>query len=404
MFIIILVFSMIIPIVGFFLSLFYYNRYRNPTIAAIMMGVAFSAIFYGYNPDIGDDIFRHMENLKYYKDIPIYESFDVLKHYHISSLYTWDIVMWIIAQVGNAYIIQSVGAFFGYFIISYIMFSIVKDRNIEFKRWFPIYTMSLLSFPPLAMAIGIRSANAFLLCTLAFYFLKIKKRYRYWGYFLLICAIFLHHAAVVLIALWGVVPVLKHFKKTAILILLALMFLLRDFQGYMTFFMGGGFLSGLFENIMYSANVYQETDFNNSFHAMVSLSWYLLIAGCTLRYTYKVLKRMNVNRKNIEYEMFNYSCALFIVILGLLSIIGNNALRYLGVVNMICCMLLLRSDSFIFARDCGKILILPQICFWGTLGSGILYLYDMSWGTASLNSLLLSSLFGYCSRWLVLLG
>ena len=92
MFAIILIIAMVMPIAGLFLGFVYFNSYKRPLLAAVLCGIAFSATLYGYIPDGGNDIFRHMEKLSLYSNLPFYDVFDLIRNNTttVSSVYTWD--------------------------------------------------------------------------------------------------------------------------------------------------------------------------------------------------------------------------------------------------------------------------------------------------------------------------
>lgn len=84
-----------------------------------------------------------------------------------------------------------------------------------------------------------------------------------------------------------------------------------------------------------------------------------------------------------------------------LVIIGNNGLRYLGAVDILCCLSLMDvlaiNDISMWFKN-GKLGLWKLILLIGAVMQGSLYLYDMSWGTASLSSFFSSSLLGYLSK------
>ena len=185
--------AMTVPVLGFVLTLAYFNQYKRALASALLCGLAFSAAIYGYIPDDGNDIFRHMANLSFYEGIPLWDAFDLLKTStsHISTVYTWDLWLWIISSFHNEYLLQSSGAFVGYSLISYMVFSQAKHNNLLMKEWLPFYGMAILSFPILEVAIGIRSANAFIICALACYLYYYQNRNKVIVCLLLLISLFL---------------------------------------------------------------------------------------------------------------------------------------------------------------------------------------------------------------------
>lgn len=402
MFAIILIIAMVIPIAGLFLSFIYFNSYKRPVLAAVLCGIAFSAALYGYIPDAGNDIFRHLEKLLLYTDVPFYDVFDLIKKdaTNVSSVYTWNFWLWMISNFNNVYLLQSSGAFIGYTLISYMVFSQAKQNNLLMKEWLPFYGIAMLSFPVLEIAIGIRSANAFILFTLACYLYYFKKKSKFLVCFLLIISLFLHHGAIVPISAWLFLPLLNRYKKLTILFLLLVFIGFYEYQGKIILLIGDDFSSsGIISNSFYTASVYSQSNFNNSFHAVVSMVWRLGFSVLLFVLAEKEnlhLKKTNID--NINSKILNFSLLILLISFGLVVIIGNNSLRYIGVVNLLCC-LVLEKNSNNYRMEERKFTILPKLSLLiGSLGCFALYLYDMSWGTGSLESFGLSVLTGYLSR------
>lgn len=154
---------------------------------------------------------------------------------------------------------------------------------------------------------------------------------------------------------------------------------------------------------MYSAAAYQEESFNDSFHALVSLALRWGYSGFLL-----IIIRRGFNRQEkiksqekASYQLLNLALFIFVVASTLLVIIGNNGLRYLGAVDILCCLSLMdilgiNNISMWFKN--GKLGLWKLFLLMGAVMQGSLYLYDMSWGTASLPSFFISSLLGYWSK------
>lgn len=399
MFAIILIIAMVMPIAGLFLGFVYFNSYKRPLLAAVLCGIAFSATLYGYIPDGGNDIFRHMEKLSLYSNLPFYDVFDLIRNNTttVSSVYTWDLWLWIISNFNNEYLLQSSGAFIGYTLISYMVFSQAKQNNLLMKEWLSFYGMAILSFPVLEIAIGIRSANAFILFTLACYLYYFKNKNRFLISFLLVISLFLHHGTIVLVGAWLLLPLLKRYKKVTILFLLLAFMGCYEYQKQIILLIGNSYSgSGIISNSFYSASIYSQSDFNNSFHAVVSMVW---------RFGFSILlvvlakkKSLHLKEVDINNEILNISLLILLISFGLLFIIGNNGLRYIGVVNLLSCIIL-EEKGINNGKNKQKLMIIPKLSLLiSSLGCFALYLYDMSWGTGSLESYVLSVLTGYLSR------
>lgn len=400
MFIILFVLSAIIPVAGIFFDIFYFKSYQKPVLAALLCGVAFSAAFYGYIPDTGNDIYRHMENLSLYQNIPLNDCFDLLSDYHVTAVYSWDIYLWGIAQLGNPYLLQSGAAFLGYSLISFMIFDQAQINKIHLKNLAPLYLMAIVSFPFLEITVGVRSANAFILSVLAFYFFYIKHDYKFIAILLFIIAVFLHHGVVIPLLAWLFLPVFNRFKKLSLFFLLAILFGFYRYQNYFYEFLGtGAYSSDLVENTLYSASTYSQSDFNDSFHALVSIVWrfgysliLIFVASKSIRYS------DNQQQKNVNKKTLDFTIMMLILSFGLLLILGNNGLRYIGIINLLCCVLLANNKFYFFGDFLWQINLKSLVLLMGGLGCCALYLYDMSWGTGLLKSFMLSSITGYISR------
>lgn len=402
MFAIILIIAMVMPIAGLFLSFVYFSSYKRPVLAAILCGIAFSAALYGYVPDSGNDIYRHMEKAVLYSDVPFYNAFDLLQDdiAHISSTYSWDLWLWIISSFHNEYLLQSSGAFVGYSLISYMVFSQAKHNNLLMKEWLPFYGMAILSFPILEVAIGIRSANAFIICALTCYLYYYQNRNKVIVCLLLIISLFLHHGAIVPISALLFLPLLNQSPKTIIFFLAFIFLGLYKYQEAILIFMGSDYSGGgIVSNSLYTASVYSQSDFNDSFHAVVTLMWRF---GSSIILTY-IVKKENLrlrrsDMKSINDKIINFSVLISIISFGLMFIIGNNGLRYLGIANLLCCICLETESSSQREREQKLPTVSKIFLLVGYLGCCALYLYDMAWGSGSIKSLVLSAITGYLSR------
>lgn len=399
MFVLIAVIASITPILGFVLALGYFVQYRQAILAACLCGFAAAAAFYGYQPDIGNDINRHMANLALYQNIPIYESFDALKNYHISALYTWDIWSWIVAQLQNPYLLQSSAAFIGYTNISYMIFDQVAINKISLKRWLPIYFIALTAFPMLEITVGIRSANAYILCALALYLFFFKGIKKIWLVFLLLIALLLHHSAIVLMMGWALLPIFVRFPKVSAMIIFFSMLTFNNYSSYINVISGGtSFFNDLAQNTLSSAAKYNEGDFNDSFHAIVTLLWRFGFAFLIISVTKHYYKNLQVKKSLIERKLIAYSISICIFSIALTILIGNNGLRYIGIVNLLSCFILINMGKEFLWSGKNSIKVKHFFLVVASVGNLALYLYDMSWGTASLNSFFVSMLTGYFSR------
>lgn len=402
MFTLIAVVSMVFPLAGFCLTILYFNQYKRPLLSALLYGIVFSAAIYGFSADLGDDIYRHMQNAMLYNFVPLYDAFDLLKYegQNISAVYSWDMWLWIVSKFDNTYLLQSSGAFVGYTLISYMVLSQAKQNHLLMKEWLPFYGMAILSFPILEITGGIRSANAFILCTLAYYLYYFKKTNKFVVCIFLIVALFLHHGAIIPVCAWFLLPLLNRYKKTTIFLIVFLFFGLYKYQESILFFVGDNSArSGLISNSLYSASTYSQSDFNNSVHAIVTMVWRFGLAIILTIITKRRSLYLKCSVKDGTYnKALAFSMMILIISLGLTFIIGNNGLRYIGIVNLLCYIILERECDNHREKEQECITLSKLLLLIGNIGCSALYLYDMGWGSGSLKSLVLSTLTGYLSR------
>ena len=389
--------AMTVPVLGFVLTLAYFNQYKRALASALLCGLAFSAAIYGYIPDDGNDIFRHMANLSFYEGIPLWDAFDLLKTStsHISTVYTWDLWLWIVAQFDNPGLLQSSGAFVGYSITSYMVFDYARSTHMSSKTWLPMLMAFFAFTSPLNLAIGIRNGNAFLLCVLAFYLRYFKGTSRLITIGLLVIALLLHHSVIIIILLWLGLP---FFIKNKVISMLAIIVAIISFSNYDNYFyvLNSGNDISILKSTMYSAVAYQNSEFNNSLHAIVDMIWRMWGAVFLLYLTKKTVASSNINGKNsFDSYCFNFAFFIFIISTVLLFTIGNNGFRFLNVLFILCLLLLLK-NNFIFSIFKNRhIDIYSLLLFLTCLGNCIFIAYNMNWGTGSFLSIVVSSLLGY---------
>lgn len=398
MFVFITIIDLLMPLLGFCISLFYFNASRKSIISAILCGLAFSAAFYGYIPDEENDIYRHMESLIFYQNIHIYDCFNQLQDFHLSTIYFWDIYMWIVAQLGNPYLLQAGGAFLGYSLISFMIFDLAKRNRISFKNWLFTYLIGLSSFPFLEITVGIRSANAFIFSVLALYLYYIRHKRIALAVLPFVAAIFFHHGVIILLGIWLLLPFFYRFKTVSLFFFIILLIVFYQYQSTFYAFLGST-SNDFVQNTVYTSSTYSQLDFNNSFHALVSTAWRIL---------YSIIFVFIVSRSLLENDdpiypiinkkIFKFAIILIVISIGLMFVLGNNGLRYMGVVNLLCCILLEYNRFCFWGRKSWNIKVKSTALFMGSLGCYALYLYDMSWGTGSLTSFLQSLVMGYMSR------
>ena len=233
----------IVPIAAYPLLLAYYHQTGRTKSSAILAGLASSAFLYGYIADQGNDIYRHIQNLNYYADIPFHKAFDAA---FLKTVYVWDVWQWIIAHLHNGYLMQSSGAFVGYSLIAYMIFDYGKRNKCTRKNINIVFIIAFLTVSPLSLAIGIRSGNALVFCAFAIYLHFVQNR-NYWVTAVLIAlSIFLHHSMIVPLALWLAFAVFRKKSVIGAILVAVMMFSFTNYEQYISMFMGGG---SIFESL-----------------------------------------------------------------------------------------------------------------------------------------------------------
>lgn len=403
MLLILLIVCIIYPFAGIILGLLYFNQFRKPFSAALVQGLSWSAALYGYVADRGNDIYRHMSNLSLYQKLPFYKCFDVLASKHIKAVYTWDIWSWAMARFDNHYLLQSSGALVGYAVISYILFDYISCNDYELREWVPIWVLFISITSPLNFAVGIRYANAFAFFCLAVYLFYFRNSKILTALFCIV-AIFLHHAVLLPLLCWIILPVFRKYPYICSIALIIFLFTFNNYGYYLTQSSdGNGIMSDLVSNTMYSAAIYQENGFNNSLHAVVSRTLIIIFnIAAVARSRFGWRNAWNCGEGKAEYNLWNLSFLVTILSVCMTLLIGSNGSRFFFVSDLYSAMLLI----FCKRNESPYQGLLYEIIDWllllTVMGKFALYLNDMNWGTGSLPSFLISLIFGYFSRMLFL--
>ncbi len=399
--------AMTIPVLGFGLTLVYFNQYRRVLISALLCGLSFSAAFYGYIPDEGNDIFRHIASMELYADVSLWDAFNLLKNdaSHISSVYTWDLWLWIMSKFDNPLLLQSSGAFMGYSLISYFAFDFAKIHKWQFQHWLLVLFVALVLISPLDIVIGIRNANAFLICALALYQYYFKKKSSILAFSLLLVALFLHHSVIVILGVWFIMPFVARFKWISVGFTILFLFLFRNYENYLYLVTGGSSgPGGLVANTLYSASAYQNDLFNTSIHAIVSLLWWIVVSAFLLWHSKQTLKYIGTAQQSTDFmknkRLYNMALFIFVISVAMLPILGNNASRLFIMANILSLFIMMQNPNEFILTTKHKVRLYPLLLYLAASGNILLYFYNMNWGTASLKSFFLSSLLGYFTNFI----
>lgn len=163
--------SMLLPLGTLLLLLLAFDCRKSPVQAALISGLCFSVALYGLRLDAANDIARHIALLANYEKVSFVDCFGAG---HYDALFVWDIWCWIVAKIGDPYLLQSSAAFIGYAIITFVVCDFCKrvsaSRLVLAIGLFHV----VAAVPILGLVSGIRSSVALLLCALAAYLHLIR--------------------------------------------------------------------------------------------------------------------------------------------------------------------------------------------------------------------------------------
>lgn len=397
----VLLISMLSPALVLLLT-FKTNVIRKSSIVpAFMVGFSMAFVFYGYIPDQGADILRHIMWLESYRNIPLWKCFDA-GHYTLT--YTWDIWSWLIAQTNNDNLLQVSGAFVGYTISSYMVFDTFRCADGKSKKHiFLAFFVMICLLPPHGFAVGIRNSNAFLICGFGFY-LFYRKRIGYIGtVVLLLLGVFLHHSASIAVILWLLFPVYKRNKKIATVAFfvgsLSFELVYTRFLAPILVSRSGG-IGALFESVVESAYIAYE---GRDLFKYVSLNSTVNKWAGIILVAFIILKNSISLKESDEdssfygdmVELSSISFFFFIIALGLSITFALNGERFIYLSGFIALVPL----SYSFARG-GKLfegrknVIVDSGLMLASVAVLLLHMYSLDYGTGSLASLLMDGLIG----------
>lgn len=193
-----LFFAAVCPLGATLLALLTFNYKKHPVQIAAVLGLCFAIAFYGLRLDSSNDIARHIALLQNYERVDVFHCFGAG---HYDALFVWDIWCWIVAKIGDPYLLQSSAAFVGYAIIGYIVADcsgrLQADRYITAAAFFHI----VAAIPFLWVVCGIRSTIALLVCALAAYLYFTDKIKLSGAFILSLVGVFIHFVAILSVLL-----------------------------------------------------------------------------------------------------------------------------------------------------------------------------------------------------------
>ena len=384
--IIIAAISMCCPVAGFFLVIAYFSTYRRAGISALLSGWTWGWALYGYIADSGNDIYRHMEHLALYKQVPFWQCFDLLRKsirgtgaLYMSQLYTWDIWLWIISKLNNPFLLQFSAAFLGYTIISYVCFDFIANNKIN--RWIIPFLTVLMLFSPLSICIGIRSANAMLICGLGVYidcFYNKKKT----AILLFIVAILLHHSCLLILACWFLYPAFERHKYIYSGVMALTLLLYTNYSYYLSLLSSSNsFLADLFTSTLRSANDYKNVSsisFHNFFGMVVNFAVCVLVLFRPVITFSQLLERKKDNAYE-NYKIWDEELLFFELTAVLSILLGVNGGRFFVITSILGITPFVESQFYNGFLKTKRLIIFDTLLFSFEIIKTALCLYDMNY-------------------------
>lgn len=190
-------FAFVLPLGTLAVFLLTFDVRRYPVQSAILVGLCFAVAFYGLRLDASNDIARHMSLLSSYARVDFLHCFGAG---HYDFLFVWDMWCWFIAKTGDSYLLQASAAFLGYSLIAYIPFDYASRKRASRGIAVAGLAVALATVSFMEVAIGIRSANALLICANAAYGVYVCGKGPFRFVMLALVAVMIHPVALLAIA------------------------------------------------------------------------------------------------------------------------------------------------------------------------------------------------------------
>ena len=200
------------PLLTVFLSLLVFTGTPTKKMAiACALGIGFSAalVAHGivYNHSV--DMTRWMVECRYYDGRSILSIGNSLNEDH-DGLLAWNLLCWIIGNVGDLRLLQSLAAFFGYGLIAWLMMDKCAEESTDAWAFLPLMLFIFFAVPTQPLIGNVRSALGCVICAVA-----ICKRQSYGfreslpSFVLIIVACLIHSSMLLVLVLFLFQPILE---------------------------------------------------------------------------------------------------------------------------------------------------------------------------------------------------
>ena len=389
--------SLVCPALAFVFIVLYFRKTKNSALSALLFGLMMAAVFYGYRADSGADIYRHMQWLNFYKNIPLIQCFDAG---HYKNMYIWDFWCWIISRFDSPYLLQASGALVTYSLSSYIVFDTIK-RNAAKSETLVFALLFLIGLLKTRdVVLGIRSAAAYALLSFAVYRATVQKKNLLGCLLIAMMASFIHLSAGQFLLIFLFVLIFrKDYRKVAfVLFILAVGIgaLSQWILGYIP--TDGNIVFRIVIDALTQAN-----DTTNMMHTLSLNAWinkWGEVAVCILAGIRVIVYEGRNGEKGAylkEKEIWKFSWTCFAVNLGYCIALKQNGDRMLTIneISMIPYLVSIWCNDGIMKKK--KYLLMDFLLVGGVAGLFLLHVYSLVWGNASAQSLLMGIFFGVVS-------
>lgn len=191
------------------LVLFSGNRTRRMAVAAsagIALAAALSAHGIEYKHTV--DMTRWMAECQYYDGKGIFSIFTSLNEDH-QGLWIWNLACWVTGNVGDLHLLQSIAAFVGYGLMSWLMLDKAAEEQTSLWALFPALLLVFFVVPTQPIVGNVRSAVGCIMCSVAF---CVRKGYglreSISGFVLIVLACLIHNSMVIPLAVYLLQPLI----------------------------------------------------------------------------------------------------------------------------------------------------------------------------------------------------
>lgn len=386
------------PMAAIFLSILLFPHGRKPLSCALGIGFAAAVGFYYLRTGLDADIVRHMEYLSFYKGLGFLQCFDAG---HYQTLYVWDAWNWLIAQIGDPYLLQASAAFVNYSIISYIVFDAARGSSASQSKTALYWLIAISAISPMALVVGIRSGTSCMVAALALYRGYAKSRSCFETLALLLVSILIHHSALLFLMAWLLAPLCqKQPLKVCAIVFAAFLGIAAVSTVLLTYFPAGGnplnsFVHSVLAGVVDTAEGDEwSTTHAGSFNTKVNTLWSLfLIASFGLSIWKKT-------EKSGRFEGgFGAVLAAAAVIsacsAALMIVFPINGGRPLPVVCLLAISCLLHYGCQVSSAGAMRYDLFDALVIAASAGEFLLHAYSLMYGGTEVWSLLAGFLMGF---------